>query len=71
MIPCDLICTKLMKFDSQVQCDQIGQFIGLWATIQSWWPQLFCPNCPHCKAIFCKSVKIIHFSSEIIFEQLL
>ena len=30
-----------------VQCDQIGQFIGLWATFQSLWKQLFCPNFPH------------------------
>ena len=25
---------------------------ALWATIQSWWQQLFYPNCPHCWAIF-------------------
>ena len=29
------------------QCDQIGQFIGLWATLQSIWQQLICPNLPH------------------------
>ena len=26
------------------QCDQIGWFIGLWATFQSFWQQLICPN---------------------------
>ena len=31
----------------QQQGDQIGQFIVLWATFQSLWQQLFCPNCPH------------------------
>ena len=30
-----------------IQCDQIGQFIGLWATFQSHWQQLICPNLPH------------------------
>ena len=29
------------------QCDQIWRFIALWATFQSHWQQLFCPNCPH------------------------
>ena len=29
------------------QCDQIGRFIALWATFQSLWQQLFCPNNPH------------------------
>ena len=27
-----------------LQCDQIGRFIALWATFQSMWQQLFCPN---------------------------
>ena len=26
------------------QCDQIGRFIGLWATLKSLWQQLICPN---------------------------
>ena len=30
------------------QCDQIGRFFALWATIQSQWQQLFYPNCPRC-----------------------
>ena len=29
------------------QCDQIGQFIGLWAIFQSLWQQLIYPNLPH------------------------
>ena len=29
------------------QCDQIGRFIGLWATFKSLWQQLICPNFPH------------------------
>ena len=29
------------------QCDQIGRFIGLWATYHSLWQQLICPNLPH------------------------
>ena len=29
------------------QCDQIGQFIALWASFQCLWQQLFCQNCPH------------------------
>ena len=44
------------------QCDQIGRFIGLWATFQSLWQQssTFLGN-------FCTGVKIFNFSSEIIF----
>ena len=41
-----------------LQCDQIGRFNALWVTFQSLWQQLFCPNC-------------LHFSSDIIFGQLL
>ena len=26
------------------QCDQIGRFIGLWATFESLWQQLIYPN---------------------------
>ena len=52
------------------QCDQIGRFIALWAIFRSLWQQLFCPNCPHFKAIFVRVSKIFHFSSEIIFGQL-
>ena len=35
-----------------IQCDQIGRFITLWATFQSQWQQLFCPNCQHILGIF-------------------
>ena len=41
---------------SCIQCDQIGQFIGLWATFQS-----LCPNLPHSQAIFAKESKTIIF----------
>ena len=53
-----------------VQCDQIGQFIGLWASFWSLWQQLICPNLPHFKAIIVKLSKSILFS-EIIFGQFL
>ena len=49
------------------QCDQIGQFIGLWTTFQSLWQKLICPNLLHAYAIFIKVSK----SSEIIFGQFL
>ena len=52
------------------QCDQIGLIIELWATFQSMWQQLFCPNHPHfCN--FCEGVKMFQYSSETIFRQLL
>ena len=35
------------EFSSSDQCDQIGRFIGLWATFKSLWQQLICPNLPH------------------------
>ena len=40
--------------DGNKQCDQIGQFIAFWATFQSLWLQLFCPNHPSFLAIFVK-----------------
>ena len=49
---------------------QIAWFIGLWATFYSLWQQLICPNLQHLRQFF-KGVKIYHFSSEIIFGQLL
>ena len=39
------------------QCDQIRQFIGLWATFQSLGPQLICPSLVYSKAIFLKVIK--------------
>ena len=54
------------------QCDQIWRFIGLWETFQRLRPQLICPNLLR-KFLgnFYKDVKIFHFSSEIIFGQLI
>ena len=43
----DLLLTSLAVDLSPPQCDQIGQFIGLWASFQSLWQQLVCPNLPH------------------------
>ena len=58
-----MICKK---YDHCVnQCDQIGRFIGLWATFQSLWQQLICPSSTF-YGNFCKGVKIFNFSSEII-----
>ena len=45
----------------QPQCDQIGRFIGFWATFQSLWQQLICPNLPHSQAIFIKVSKSLIF----------
>ena len=39
----------------------MGRPIGLWATFQSLWQQLFCPNLPHSQAIFVKVSKSITF----------
>ena len=50
---------KLMSKLSQ--CDQIGPFIGLWATFQSLWQQLICPNLPHSWSIFVKVSKSFIF----------
>ena len=47
------------------------RFNTLWATFQSLWQQLFCPNCLYFYTIFCKGLKNFHFSCEIIFGQLL
>ena len=49
------------------QCDQIGQFIGLWATFQNLWQQLFLTKSYTFLGNFCTGVKIFNFSSEIIF----
>ena len=54
-----------------MQCDQIGQFIVLWATIQSLLATINLPKYPTFLGNFCKGVKIINFSNEIIFGQLL
>ena len=54
-----------------MQCDQIGRFIGLWATFQSLWQTINLTKSPTFLGNFCKGVKIIRFSGEIIFGQLL
>ena len=54
-----------------VQCDQIGRFTGLWATFQSLWQPFILPKSPTFLVNFRKGVKIYHFSSAIIFGQLL
>ena len=42
-------------------CDQIGQFIALWATFQNLLHCLFCPNCPYFSAIIEKMSKSFIF----------
>ena len=56
-----------MNVGRQEQCDQIGRFIGLWATLAT----INLSKSPTFLGNFCKDVKINHFSSEIIFGQLL
>ena len=51
------------------QCGHIGRFVTLWAPFLSLWQHLFFPN-HHILGNFLKFVKIIHFSSEIIFGPL-
>ena len=46
------------------QCDQIGRFNALWATFQSLWQQLFCPDRPHFWATFVKMLKSFMFLVE-------
>ena len=62
--------TRIVSNVGSLQCDQIGRFIAPWATFQSLWQQLFCPNCPYILGNFCKGIKMFHFSSEINFGQL-
>ena len=45
----------------QEQCDQIGRFFALWATFQSLWQQLVCPNLQHYLTIFVKVSKSLIF----------
>ena len=51
------------------QCDQIGRFIIIWATFQSLGQPFLPKSSIHFKP-FCKSVKIVHFTREILFGQL-
>ena len=43
------------------QCDQIRWFIALWATFQSLWQQLICPNCPHFRGFLYRCQNISFF----------
>ena len=64
-----MIETKHMPTLEEVhysQCDQIGQFIGFWATFQSLWQQLICTKSTTFLGNFCEGVKTFNFSSEII-----
>ena len=45
------------KFMTYLQCDQIWWYIGLWATFQSPWQQLICPNIQYSLTIFVKVSK--------------
>ena len=40
-------CRSKLYEGGSKQYDQIGQLIGLWATFQSLWQQLICPNFLH------------------------
>ena len=68
------ILSRLLSIQGKVvvssQCEQIVRFIALWTTFQSLWQQLICPFCTHFRQFY-KGVKIFHFSSGIIFGQLL
>ena len=48
------------------QYDQIGQFIGLWATFQKPLATINLPKSPTFLGIICKGVKIFSLSNEII-----
>ena len=46
----------LIEIIDHNQCDQIGRFIELWASL---WQQLICPNLSHSQTIFVKVSKSI------------
>ena len=54
-----------------MQCDQMWRFIGLWATFLKPQATINLPKSLTFLGNFCKGVKMSHFSSEIIFRQLL
>ena len=54
---------------TSIQCDQIGQFIAIWELFRACGNNYFA-QIGHILGNFCKGVEI-HFSSEIIFGQLL
>ena len=53
------------------QCDQIGRFIGLWASFTVPLATINLPKSLTFLGNFFKGVKIYHFSNENIFGQLL
>ena len=55
----------------QQQCDQIGQFILTLGKFLEPLATIDSPKSPTFLGTFCKDVKIYHFSSEVIFGQLL
>ena len=55
-LPGPAACSAKSAFYGGEQCDQIGHFIGLWASFLSFWKPLICPNLPHSQAIFVKSI---------------
>ena len=57
--------------EAWVQCDQIGRYIGLLGNFLKPLATINLPKAPTFLRNFCKGVKIYHFSSEIIFGQLL
>ena len=61
-----MFATYQHTFPISIQCDQIGRFIALCATFQSLFAQI-----AHILGNYCKGFKNFHFSSEIIFGQLL
>ena len=56
--------------DLSDQCDQIGWFIALWATFKACGNNYF-TQIAHIIRQFLLGLEIFHFSSEIIFRQLL
>ena len=61
---------KAQTFLDYGQCDQIGWFIGLRATFLKPLATINLAKSPTFLGNFCKSVKIYHFSGDIIFGQL-
>ena len=61
---------SLISFVRHKQCDQIGRFIGLWATISKNGATISMAKSPKFFSNFCKGTKIFIFSSEIIFGQI-
>ena len=62
---------QFIKFIIPVQCDQIGQFFCTLGNHSKPMATIILPKLPTLLANFRKGAKIIHFSSEIIFGQLL